>query len=121
MLSKEKIKYFEEKLKEEKKELEESLSGVGRRNPDIPGDWEVTPAETNTMVSDKNELADVFEELENRSAIENELEEKLVFVNKALEKTKTGKYGVCEECKKDIPEKRLEANPSSKTCVKHPK
>ena len=124
MLIKEKIEYFKGKLEEEKKELEEALSGVARRNPNIPGDWEVTPAEMNNSTPDRNELADVFEELENRSAIEDGLEGKLVLVTRALKKIeegKKGKYGICEDCGKDIPQKRLEVSPSARTCVDHSK
>ena len=119
MLSKEKIKYFEKKLREEKEAIEKELPSVGRRNPDVPGDWEATPADMNTMVSDKNELADKFEEMESRAAIEDSLEGQLVLINAALERIKAGKYGICAECGKPIDEKRLEAYPAAKNCVKH--
>ncbi len=121
MLSKEKIEYFKKKLNEEKKALEKELSGVGRRNPDVPDDWEATPADMNIAVSDKNELADGFEEMESRSAIENTLEESLNFVKKALERIDNGTYGICGECGKQIDEKRLEVYPAAKNCVKHTK
>jgi RNA polymerase-binding protein DksA len=118
-LSKEKIEYFREKLEEEKVKLESGLKNIGRKNPDIAGDWEVMPADLNINTADKNELADAFEELENRSAIEDSLEERLMFVNKALENIKKGKYGVCGECGKPIDLKRLEANPAANKCIKH--
>lgn len=121
MLPKEKIEYFEKKLKEEKKAIEKELPAVGRRNPDVPGDWEPTPADMNAMVSDKNELADGFEESESRAAIENTLEEQLILINAALERIKAGTYGICGECGKPIDEKRLEAYPAAKNCVKHTK
>ena len=121
MLNKEKIEHFKGKLEKRKKDLEEALSHVGQKNPKIAGDWEVTVADMNVMTADKNELADAFEQLEGRAAIEDKLEEQLTFINEALEKTKKGKYGICETCGEQISEDRLEANPAAKNCIKHAK
>ena len=120
-LSKEKIEYFKKKLIERREELEKELSLVGRKNPDVKGDWEPTQVDMNTMVSDKNELADSFEEMENRTAIEDSLEEQLTFVNQALERVEKGTYGICETCGCDIDERRLEAFCAAKNCIKHTK
>jgi len=120
-LPKEKIEYFKEKLIAKKADLEKELGNVGRPNVDAPGDWEATPAETNAGISDKNELADSFEDLESRRAVERVLEEHLTWVKKALERVEGGNYGVCEECGENIDEKRLEAFPSAKNCIKHSK
>lgn len=113
------LEYFKNKLEEEKSRLEAELSEVGKRNPAIKGDWEPTPAEMDTRASEQSELADKFEEMENRSAIEVHLEEKLNEVIAALERVKNGTFGTCTVCGEKIDEKRLEANPSSATCVKH--
>lgn len=118
-LSKEKINYFKEKLETEMEELEKELKNIGRKNPDVKGDWEVTTGELNINLADSSELADTFEELENRSAIEDSLEEKLGFVNKALANIKKGNYGICSVCKESIAIKRLEVNPAANECVKH--
>ncbi len=117
------IEYFKKKLEEEKTHLEEELARVGKRNPAIKGDWEPTPAEaeTDTRTSEQSELADKFEEFENRSAIEIHLEEKLNEVIEALTRLEKGIYGVCTFCGEKIDENRLEANPSAATCVKHSK
>ena len=121
MMPKEKIEYFKSKLEKRKSDLEEALAHVGQRNPKIAGDWETTMADMNVMTSDKNELADAFEQLENRAAIEDKLEEQLTFINEALEKIKNGKYGICETGGEQIEEKRMEANPAAKNCIKHAK
>ena len=121
MLSKQKIEYFKEKLEKRKKDLEEALSHVGQKNPKIAGDWEVTVEDMNVMTADKNELADAFEQLESRAAIEDKLESQLTFINEALEKIKKGKYGICETGGEQIEEERLEANPAAKNCIKHAK
>ncbi len=115
------LEYFKKKLEEEKTRLEEELARVGKRNPAIKGDWEPTPGEMDTRTSEQSELADKFEEFENRSAIEVHLEEKLNEVIGALGRIKKGNYGVCTFCNEKIEEKRIEANPAAATCVKHSK
>ena len=117
MFSKEKIEYFKEKLEKEKAHLEKDLERVGKRNPNVPGDWEVSPFDLNVETSDPNELGDTFEELETRAALEDNLEERLTFINQALSRIKRGTYGICGKCKKPIDPKRLEVRPESKFCV----
>lgn len=119
MISKEKIECFKEKLEKEKIRLEKDLDRVGKRNPNVPGDWEVSALDLNVETSDPNELADTFEELQTRAAIEDKLEERLTFVNQALARIKKGTYGICSVCKKEIEEKRLKINSIAKTCIKH--
>ncbi len=117
------IEYFKNKLEEEKNRLEAELARVGKRNSTIKEDWEPTPAEAemDTRTSEQSELADKFEEFENRSAIEVHLEEKLNEVLEALGRIGKGTYGICTFCNEKIDEKRLEANPAAATCVKHSK
>ncbi|MCC6142909.1 MAG: TraR/DksA C4-type zinc finger protein [Candidatus Hydrogenedentes bacterium] len=38
-------------------------------------------------------------------------------VTDALQRIKSGHYGECEKCRKDIPKKRLEVFPSARYCV----
>lgn len=121
MLSKEKIEYFKKILEEEKAHLEKDMERVGRKNLNVPGDWEVSPVDLNTEISDPNELADTFEELEARAALEDKLEERLIFVNQAFNRIKEGTFGYCQVCKEEIEEKRLKVSPVAKTCIKHAK
>lgn len=119
MLSKKKIEYFKEKLEKERERLEKSLEYVGKKSSNVPGDWETSLGDLNIETSDKNELADVFEEMETRAAIEDKLEEGLTLVNQALGRIKKGTYGICQTCKKPVEEKRLEVNIVAKNCIKH--
>ena len=122
LLPKEKIEHFQKKLEEEKKQLESELSRVGRKNPEVPGDWEVVQEDLNVETSDTGEMSGAFEELENRAAIENTLEERFVLVSKALDSIKKETYGICknkEEKAHPIEIKRLEANPAATECIKH--
>jgi len=118
-LSKQQLAHFQEKLEVEKKQLENELSHVGKKNPEVEGDWQVTQGEINLDVPDQSDLANTFEELENRAALENTLEERLIMVNKALERIEKGEYGYCDNCKKQIDVKRLEANPAASECIDH--
>ncbi len=118
MLSKEKIEYFKKKLKEHKKETEGQLSEVARPNLQAPGEWETTVPDMNVRVSDKNELADTFEEQETREALEENLEKHLMSIEKALKRVDEGTFGICSICNKEISEERLEAYPMAEYCIK---
>ncbi len=110
---------FKEKLEAEKKLLEGELRSVGRVNPRNPRDWEATPASIDVVSADKTEVAEQMEEFEERSSVEVELENKLRSITRALDKIKSGTYGVCEIGGEPIEKERLEANPAAATCKKH--
>lgn len=112
--------HFKIKLDKERQELEEQLSDIANPNPEDPEDWKAKKEELNIMPADRNEMADIFEEAENRDALERELEDRLNEVKNALQRIEDGIYGKCAEgCK--IEKKRLEANPAATTCIKHSK
>jgi len=119
MLSKQKLDYFKETLEKEKAQMEKDLGRVGEKNPNVPGDWEMKASDLNVETADPNDLADTFEELTTRAAIEDKLEERLTLINQALSRIKKGTYGICVVCKEEIEEKRLKVNPIAKTCIKH--
>ncbi|MDP3762774.1 MAG: TraR/DksA C4-type zinc finger protein, partial [bacterium] len=77
--------------------------------------------ELNVMRSDKNEVADEEEELENAAGVEYNLESRLRDINEALERMRQGKYGLCAVGGEPIDEARLCANPAAITCIKHAK
>lgn len=111
--------YFRNKLEDEKKDLEEKLAQVGRRNPDNPSDWEAVPGDIETDAADENIAADNIEEFEDNNAILNTLEARYNDVKSGLDKIKHGVYGTCQVCGKEIEEDRLEANPAARTCKEH--
>lgn len=121
MLVMEKIdtQHFEQKLLEEKTKLIAELETVGRVNPNNPEDWEPIVAEKGDSTADPNDSADTIEEYEGNNALISELEIQLKDINSALEKIKTGTYGVCEISGHPIEIERLEANPSARTCKAH--
>jgi RNA polymerase-binding transcription factor DksA len=114
------IEHFKGLLLEEKKQLEQELGSVGRINPENPNDWEGTPGDTQDIDSeDENSLADKFEEFEERSAVETELEVRLNEIKAALERAEKETYGICRVCQGEIEDERLEANPAAETCKMH--
>ncbi len=111
--------HFKKKLEAEKKLLAEELEKVGRRNPDNLSDWEATPTDRDSSQADENTVADTIEEYEGNMAIVSTLETRYQDLRDALSKMEKGNYGLCEICGEEIDEKRLEANPSARTCRKH--
>src|SRR5579872_1067837 len=111
--------FFKEKLLEEKTKLEQELSGVGRKNPSNPADWEGTEPESNIDQADEEEVGDKIEGYETNTAIVKQLEARLLEVDAALEKIEQGTYGVCEIGGEKIEEERLKANPAARTCKAH--
>lgn len=110
---------YTQKLTEEKKLLEEEMQTLGRKNPGNPKDWEPVPSIMDASSADKNEMADLMEDFEEVSATQSELEKRLNEVDSALLKIKSGNYGTCSVCGKEIEEKRLDANPAATTCIEH--
>ena len=45
--------------------------------------------------------------------------EHLADIDAALAKVAAGTYGLCEVCGEPIPDGRLEARPTARTCVEH--
>lgn len=109
---------IKKKLEKEKQAIEKQLKGFAGRNRKIKGDWNTDYPNFEDSASDSlEEAADEVEEYSNLLPLEHSLELKLVEINKALERIKEGKYGVCEKCGKNIATKRLEVSPEVKFCA----
>ena len=115
MLDKKKIK---EKLEKERDILFEQLRDMGKLNPET-NEWEATPENVDVPESDQNDMADRFEDFEERSSMIKVLGARLSDILSALKGINRESFGVCEVCKKDIEMDRMEANPAAKTCKKH--
>lgn len=114
-------KILEETLRAELQTVEKELKTVGRKNPANPADWEAKPDKMDIMPADSNEVADSIESYEENTGILKQLEIRFNEIKSALDRIKTGTYGLCETCQKPIETKRLEANPAATSCVKHMK
>jgi len=106
------IKKIKEKLEKEKLLVEKELKGMAKKNED--NDWHATfPKFEEGGIE---EAADEVEEYSSLVPIGESLEQRLNKVNIALNKIEKGKYGICENCKKNISKEKLLANPSASTC-----
>ncbi len=114
-----KIAHYAHKLEEELAAVERELATVGRKNPDVPGDWEAQPKGEDASATESDEKADKFEDYESDSSVLDTLETRWRDVKRALAKTADGTYGTCEACGEEIEEARLEANPAARACEKH--
>ena len=116
------ISYFKKKLEEEKNKIENELSGISKKNPANPNDWEaVPPKDADEREPDLNEAADNIEDYEETYSLNDVLEKRLNDIKSALEKINDETYGVCKIGGKEheIEEARLEANPAATTCINH--
>ena len=111
-------KKIKEQLEEERDALLVQMKDMGKLNPDT-GEWEAIPEEQEFPEADQNDLADRFEEFEERSSMMRTLEPRLKNILKALKSLPNDSFGKCKVCKKDIEMARLEANPAARTCKKH--
>ncbi len=94
-------------LEEEKTRLEAEFAAMGGE--------EVTYPETGGNSEDDNaaEITEYADEISLTDRLKTELRD----VKKALESVAKGTYGTCRYCKKDIDVKRLEARPTSSSCI----
>ena len=107
------------KLEAEKKLLETELASLGSFDPETK-EWDATPEpETSGPEADDNDLADRFEDFEDKSAKTGELQTRLAEVVAAIERVEDGTYGKCKVCQAPIEAERIEANPAADTCVAH--
>lgn len=105
------------KLQKRKKELENELGTFAKKDPKIKGNWKAKFPFFGSKTADPSEEQDQVEEYATNLELEHTLELELAKVNKALEKIKRGKYGICEKCGKKIIEKRLQVYPEAEMCM----
>jgi DnaK suppressor protein len=97
-------------LVQEKERLEKELAALGALNneeaayPEMGGNSEDDNAAEVTEYADEISLADRLR-VELRDTV------------KALDAVVKGKYGICKYCGKEIDIKRLEARPTSSSCI----
>ena len=113
------IDSFREKLEGEKQLLESELSKLGSRNPANPSDWVPSKREGDEFGADRNDNADVIEDMVDDNASMNELEGRLNMVIGALQKIDGGTFGICDVGGEEIEIERLNANPAAPTCMAH--
>lgn len=114
------LEELKEKLEKQKKVLEKELSRFAKKDEKLEGDWDTKypKADGATGSSALEDAADQVEAYANLLPVEYDMELRLQDVNLALKKIKKGKYGKCENCKKDIDIERLRVFPEARFCIK---
>lgn len=107
---------LEANLEAQKISLQKELETFAQKDEKTKHNWEAKYP--NREDGDKEEEADEVQQYENALSLEYSLETKLKDVNIALDKIKNGKYGICDNCGKEIDEQRLRACPEARTCLK---
>ncbi len=116
MLTKDFLAKIQTILIEDKARLERDLSDLGaKKSKSAVGGFESAYPESGGSSDDDNasEVTEYADEL----SITEKLEAELRDATKALDAIEKGTYGICKYCHKEIDVKRLEARPSSSTCI----
>ena len=119
-MNKKLLKELKEKLEKDKTALEEQLKTFAEKDPNLKGDWDSKFPKFNGEFGGAalETAADEVEEYGARLPMEHSMELRLRDIGISLEKIKKGSYGKCENCGKDIDEKRLKVCPEARFCMK---
>ena len=109
------LEHFKQKLIEEKDILTEEITALGVLR--VSNENYEAKAETGIDTAEDMALADMFEVEQTKDAVLDQLENRLMDVERALTKIESGVYGICEVSGEQIEEARLEANPAARTNI----
>ena len=101
-MTQDKLKEYKNKLEKERMLILEEIKKSEK------------PTDFGSDIDHLDEEADEAEELGNQLAIAQDLKIRLDDIEAALEKIRTGKYGICEKCGKEIEEEVLDVDPESR-------
>jgi DnaK suppressor protein len=103
-----------ENIKNLKKERERIMEDLDRL---AIIDGTVNARKEGSPFGKREEEADEVMELEKRLVMEKHLSETLDDINRALDKFKSGTYGICDNCGQPIEPARMEALPEANLCL----
>lgn len=113
-MNRDKFDFFKKRLIEEKKKIIESIN---KRNMEEFGAADSYYTEISGY---DNHPADIGTEvfmMEQDKGFKNKLNDNLYEIDESLQDIKDGSYGICDNCKNEIDENRLELIPYLKTCI----
>ncbi|MGO1470335.1 MAG: TraR/DksA C4-type zinc finger protein [Tissierella sp.] len=109
-----KLKHFKNKLLKEKEEQKKYLKEREEEKEETIDSLE------SELSSYDNHPADIGTEvymMEQEKGYKEQIKETIEKINDSLESIEEGNYGICNNCNKEIKEKRLELIPYTKTCL----
>lgn len=109
---------YQTELENQLSRVTSDLESIGTYNANTDN-WEAVPASGEQAEADSNSEADANEELDERQSTLTALEIEYQDIKRALDKIKTGSFGICEISGLPIEEKRLDAKPTARTCIAH--
>ena len=115
MLTKTFLADIKQRLLDEKMRLEQDLADIGKKDEKKPGHFAVEFPESGGNSEDDNamEVTAYADDLSIGTKLEGELRD----VTSALVSFEKGTYGICKYCQQEIDLKRLEARPTSSSCI----
>lgn len=110
------IQKIKKRLETEKKDLEENLARIAKKDRVLKDDYDAKFEDFGSDVYDPTSEAAEVGEYDTRFSLEANLEVRLRDVKQALERIKKDVFGLCRQCGKEIDQKRLSAFPTAQTC-----
>jgi DnaK suppressor protein len=113
------VEYFRGLLFQERSNLESERDAIRARGQDMEG---ALPEDGESGEEDTADLATAIMDKEFDMSVEDEIEESLAQIDRALQKIDEGTYGICDMSGENIPAARLELIPYALTpeVMKHP-
>lgn len=108
------LQTIKKELETELARLTGELQNLAKHNPAHPEEFEPTfPDHGDTEDENAAEVAQFTSNI----SLEEELAKALRDVEGALDLIKKGEYGICKYCHQEIDERRLQARPTSSSCI----
>lgn len=81
------------------------------------GDQREASDELSVVDQHPADVADMTMQREVDYTIKQIVEEEATRIQEAIHRQEQGRYGICEECEREIPRERLEARPQATLCI----
>lgn len=107
------LEHFQEALEAERRRVQDALRYLHAEEPAGDGD----EGQESRMEDHLADSAAVTYDREVDYSLEENSEQVLEEIDRALERIRNGTYGKCRRCGKDIPAERLEAIPYAQYCI----
>jgi RNA polymerase-binding transcription factor DksA len=109
------LKKIRKQLEKEKKLIKKELKRFAREDKKVKGDFDtIFPDLGSQQDANAMEVRIYGDTL----PVEYNLELRLQAIERALQRIKENRYGICTKCKKPIEPKRLEIIPETEVCIK---